>query len=180
MDNFAVKQGLRDDEVGERDWSQVNGKINAVIPLQDEAGPFAARLGHFGQLDQASVVQGELQLGDLPFPCGVENHCKALFPSVWVDVKPCINALHVGPLHMDKISPQHLTVFLVESDPGSDHLPRRWTVKESVSSIACSYPSTEILSQAPRILGQVFSHRLKHDFWVGHVVASEWKEHPAF
>ena len=25
-------------------------------------------LGHFGQLDQASVVQGELQLGDLPFP----------------------------------------------------------------------------------------------------------------
>ena len=45
--NFAVKQDLRDDEVGERDWSQVNGKINAVIPLQDEAGPFAARLRLF-------------------------------------------------------------------------------------------------------------------------------------
>ena len=45
--NFAVKQGSRDDEVGERDWSQVNGKINAVIPLQDEAGPFASRLRLF-------------------------------------------------------------------------------------------------------------------------------------
>ena len=42
--NFAVKQDLRDDEVGERDWSQVNRKINAVIPLQDEAGPFATCL----------------------------------------------------------------------------------------------------------------------------------------
>ena len=26
-------------------------------------------LRHFGHLDQASVVKGELQLGDLPFPC---------------------------------------------------------------------------------------------------------------
>ena len=33
--------------------------------------------------------------------------------------------LHVGSPHMDQISPQHLTMFLVEGDPGPDHLPGR-------------------------------------------------------
>ena len=132
--NFAVKQGSRDDEVGERDWSQVNGKINAVIPLQDEAGPFASRLRLFswvnlkkeysepgtlwpawpGQCSKAgasawwlafplfeNVWSDALGFANVKLlackkwdlTCGVENHCKAFFPSSWVDMKPCINAL---------------------------------------------------------------------------------------
>ena len=86
--NFAVKQDLRDDEVGERDWSQVNWKVDAVISFQNEACPFATcldwfflisvqilkkgillHLGDLGHLDQAGVVEGQLQLGDLPLPC---------------------------------------------------------------------------------------------------------------
>ena len=40
-------QGLHDNKVRQRDWGQVNWKINAVIPLEDETCPFSTCLDWF-------------------------------------------------------------------------------------------------------------------------------------
>ena len=53
--------------------------------------------------------------------------------------------LHVGSPHMDQISPQHLTVFLVEGDPGPDHLPGKELLGFMTSLICTSWQDCQIV-----------------------------------
>ena len=104
-------------------------------PLQ---GPFLFHLGWHEAMHQCPEFK--------QFLYEIESRCLSLVSMHWCTKKNFhFSHLHVGSPHMDQISPQHLSVFLVEGDPCPNHLPGKDLLRFLTNRICTSWQGCQIV-----------------------------------